>query len=77
MGYPVPAHVWQSSSGTDDVEANPVVWQKHAGLPNVMIWDMAVDRGYTTLAVFTRSRGAWAWPLPRLPVDALFSDGFE
>lgn len=62
---------------TDDVEANPVVWQKHAGLPNVMIWDMAVDRGYTTLAVFTRSRGAWAWPLPRLPVDALFSDGFE
>ncbi|HET7843652.1 MAG TPA: hypothetical protein VFL14_05850, partial [Xanthomonadales bacterium] len=64
---------------TNDVEANPVVWQKHAGLPNVMIWDMAIDRGYTTLAVFTRSRGAWAWPLPSGPVlpDDLFSNGFE
>ncbi len=56
---------------TDDVTANPVVWSKHAGLPSVMIWDMNFDRGFTTLAVWTRSRGAWVWPLPAsLPVDA-------
>ncbi|HVF34906.1 MAG TPA: hypothetical protein VND91_06250, partial [Candidatus Saccharimonadia bacterium] len=55
---------------TDDVTANPVVWSKHAGLPSVMIWDMNFDRGFTTLAVWTRSRGAWVWPLPTgaLPV---------
>ncbi len=41
-----------------------------------MIWDMAIDRGFTTLAVFTRSRGAWAWPLP-LAAGQLFADGFE
>jgi hypothetical protein len=63
---------------TDDAEANPVVWQKHTGLPNVMIWDMTIDRGFTTLAVWTRSRGAWVWPLP-LPVDpdVLLRNGFE
>jgi hypothetical protein len=60
---------------TDDVEANPVVWQKHTGLPNVMIWDMTVDRGFTTLAVWTRSRGAWVWPLPT--GDGVFANGFE
>ena len=59
---------------TDDVEATPVVWQKHAGLPNVMIWDMTIDRGFTTLAVWTRSRGAWVWPLPQ---SDLFANGFE
>ncbi|GMU42264.1 MAG: hypothetical protein IT479_03375 [Xanthomonadales bacterium] len=61
---------------TDDVEANPVVWQKHAGLPNVMIWDMSIDRGFTTLAVWTRARGAWVWPLPG-DADSLFQNGFE
>lgn len=60
---------------TDDVEANPVVWQKHLGLPNVMIWDMTIDRGFTTLAVWTRSRGAWVWPLPT--GDSLFANGYE
>lgn len=59
---------------TDDVEANPVVWQKHLGLPNVMIWDMTIDRGFTTLAVWTRARGAWVWPLPS---DGVFANGFE
>jgi hypothetical protein len=64
---------------TDDIDAAVPVWQRHEGLPHVMIWDMAIDRGFTTLAVFTRSRGAWAWPLPTLPtvVDAVFEDGFE
>lgn len=60
---------------TDDVEANPVVWQKHLGLPSVMIWDMTIDRGFTTLAVWTRSRGSWVWPLPS--ASDLFENGFE
>ncbi len=48
--------------------ANPPVWNRfNTGLPNVMIWDMSVDRGSTTLALWTRSRGAYAWPLPTGP----------
>ncbi len=74
-----PAQVFAGSDWglyyTDDVNANPVVWQKHLGLPNVMIWDMTIDRGFTTLAVWTRSRGAWVWPLPT--GDDLFANGFE
>lgn len=62
---------------TDDITAASPVWERHEGLPHVMIWDMAIDRGFTTLAVFTRSRGAWAWPLPVGTPDGLFSDGFE
>ena len=44
-----------------------------------MIWDMSVDRGATTLAMFTRSRGAWALPLPTVSASqvTLFSDNFE
>jgi hypothetical protein len=61
---------------TNNIDANQVVWTKHAGLPSVMIWDMVIDRGFTTLAVFTRSRGAWVWPLPLLG-DEILSDGFE
>jgi hypothetical protein len=53
---------------TDDITANPPVWFRfNNGLPNVMIWDMSVDRGATTLALWTRSRGAYAWPLPTGP----------
>jgi len=53
---------------TDDITANPPVWYRfNNGLPNVMIWDMSVDRGSTTLALWTRSRGAYAWPLPTGP----------
>ena len=63
---------------TDDVSAATPVWYRFEnGLPRVMIWDMAVDRGFTTLAVFTRGRGAWAWPLPSGPIDIIFQDGFE
>jgi len=62
---------------TDDITAASPFWQRHEGLPHVMVWDMAIDRGFTTLAVFTRSRGAWVWPLPvGLPVG-LLQDGFE
>jgi hypothetical protein len=53
---------------TDDITANPPVWNRfNNGLPNVMIWDMSVDRGATTLALWTRSRGAYVWPLPTGP----------
>ncbi len=63
---------------TDDISAVSPVWYRFEnGLPRVMIWDMAIDRGFTTLAVFTRSRGAWAWPLPSGPIDVIFQDGFE
>ena len=63
---------------TDDVSVASPVWQRFVnGLPTVMIWDMAIDRGFTTLAVFTRSRGAYAWPLPSGPPGLPFSDGFE
>lgn len=63
---------------TDDVEAESPVWYRFEnGLPRVMIWDMAIDRGFTTLAVFTRGRGVWAWPLPTGPTDLIFRDGFE
>jgi hypothetical protein len=40
-----------------------------------MIWDMTIDRGFTTLAVWTRARGAWVWPLPT--GDGVFANGFE
>ena len=57
---------------TDDITANPPVWNRfNNGLPNVMIWDMSVDRGSTTLALWTRSRGAYAWPLPTGPENPL------
>jgi len=49
---------------TDDVTANPPVWTRFEGLPHVMIWDMQIDRGSTTLSVWTRGRGAYVWPLP-------------
>jgi hypothetical protein len=62
---------------TDDINAAVPVWQKHSGLPSVMIWDMNIDRGFTALTVWTRSRGAWSWPLPLMPQDTLFEDGFE
>ncbi|MFI4969607.1 MAG: hypothetical protein ACHP7D_05335, partial [Lysobacterales bacterium] len=49
---------------TDDITVATPVWQRFEGLPHVMVWSLNVDRGFTTLAAFTRSRGAWAWPLP-------------
>lgn len=49
---------------TNNIDAAAPQWLRHEGLPHAMVWDMAIDRGFTTLAVFTRSRGAWATPLP-------------
>ena len=52
---------------TDDITAASPIWSRFESLPHAMIWDMVIDRGFTTLAVFTRSRGAWVWPLPDPP----------
>jgi hypothetical protein len=65
---------------TDDITAGTPTWfHFQSGLPNVMVWDMSIDRGATTLALFTRSRGAWAIPLPTASATqvTLFSDDFE
>jgi hypothetical protein len=56
---------------TDDITAQSPVWQRFSGVPAVMIWDMQIDRGATTLSLWTRGRGAYAWPLPLGPENAL------
>ncbi len=57
---------------TDDITAASPIWYRfNAGLPNVMIWDMQIDRGATTLSLWTRSRGAYVWPLPQGPLNPL------
>lgn len=62
---------------TNNITADSPVWMRfNEGLPSVMIWDMAIDRGATTLALFTRGRGAYAWPLP-VGAEEFFQDGFE
>lgn len=53
---------------TNDITAASPNWFRFDGLPHVMVWDLTVDRGFTTLAVFTRSRGVYAWPLPDAPI---------
>jgi hypothetical protein len=55
---------------TNDINAASPMWYHfNQGMPNVMIWDFAIDRGFTTLAAFTRSRGAFVWPLPSAPFE--------
>jgi hypothetical protein len=50
---------------TNDITAAHPVWSRFEnGLPHAMVWDMQIDRGSTTLSVWTRSRGAYVWPLP-------------
>jgi len=54
---------------TNDINAASPQWLRFSnGLPAVMIWDMQVDRGSTTLSLWTRGRGAYAWPLPLGPI---------
>jgi hypothetical protein len=49
---------------TDNVNAASPIWYRfNDGLPNTMIWDMSIDRGATTLSLWTRGRGAFVWPL--------------
>jgi hypothetical protein len=50
---------------TDDITAASPTWQRFEnGLPHAMVWDMQIDRGGTTLSVWTRSRGAYVSLLP-------------
>jgi hypothetical protein len=50
---------------TDDITAGSPTWQRFEnGIPHAMVWDMQIDRGSTTLSVWTRSRGAYVYPLP-------------
>jgi hypothetical protein len=57
---------------TNDITpASPVWYRFENGLPHAMVWDMQIDRGATTLSVWTRSRGAYVWPLPSGPVPSL------
>jgi hypothetical protein len=59
---------------TNDITAASPTWYRFDnGLPHAMIWDMQIDRGNTTLSVWTRSRGAYAWPLPSAPLLNLTS----
>ncbi len=61
---------------TDDITVGSPVWYKfNSNLPNTMIWDMSIDRGATTLAIFTRGRGAYVWPLPTGPFGATPTPG--
>lgn len=54
---------------TDDIDVASPVWNRFEnGIPHSMIWDMSIDRGGTTLSVWTRGRGAYVWPLPAAPV---------
>ena len=49
---------------TDDVTVASPVWQRFEnGISHAMVWDMQIDRGSTTLSVWTRSRGAYVFPL--------------
>ena len=57
---------------TNDITAASPVWFRFEdGLSHAMIWDMQIDRGATTLSLWTRSRGAYVWPLPSGPVPSL------
>ena len=50
---------------TDDVTVASPTWLRFEnGIPHAMVWDMQIDRGSTTLSVWTRSRGAYVYPLP-------------
>src|SRR5581483_10360634 len=57
---------------TNDITAASPKWYRFdSGLPHAMIWDMQIDRGNTTLSVWTRSRGAYVWPLPSAPLPTV------
>ena len=55
---------------TDNITASSPTWNRFEnGLPHSMVWDVSIDRGSTALAAWTRSRGAWVWPLPAAPLN--------
>src|SRR5882724_899762 len=49
---------------TDDITVASPTWLRFEnGISHAMVWDMQIDRGSTTLSVWTRSRGAYVYPL--------------
>lgn len=57
---------------TNDITvASPTWYRFENGIPHSMVWDMQIDRGATTLSVWTRSRGAYVWPLSSAPIIPL------
>ena len=62
---------WGVYYTNDITPASPIWYRFENGLPHAMVWDMQIDRGATTLSVWTRSRGAYVWPLPSGPVPSL------
>jgi hypothetical protein len=53
---------------TDNISDASPTWNRFEnGMPHSMVWDLQIDRGSTTLSVWTRSRGAYVWPLPSAP----------
>ncbi|MDQ5824011.1 MAG: S-layer homology domain-containing protein [Chloroflexota bacterium] len=53
---------------TNDIDAATPVWYRFTnGIPNVWVSDLTIDRGGTTLAVWTRNRGLYVWPFPNAP----------
>lgn len=64
---PIQSHGARLRSGSTPANINDAspLWKRYnKGLPHAMIWDMQIDRGSTTLSVWTRGRGAYVWPLP-------------
>ncbi len=59
---------------TDDITQDSPTWYRMEDFPHVMVWELVVDRGFTTLAAFTRARGAWVWPLSNSTIGTLASD---
>jgi hypothetical protein len=56
---------------TDNITAAMPVWARFEnGLPHSMVWDLQIDRGATTLSVWTRGRGAYVWPLPKVAISS-------
>jgi hypothetical protein len=50
---------------TNDITVASPTWARFEnGISHAMVWDMQIDRGSTTLSVWTRSRGAYVYPLP-------------
>jgi hypothetical protein len=50
---------------TDNITVASPTWARFEnGISHAMVWDMQIDRGSTTLSVWTRSRGAYVFPLP-------------
>ncbi|HVG00269.1 MAG TPA: hypothetical protein VND68_10550, partial [Chloroflexia bacterium] len=53
---------------TNDIDAPSPTWIRFTnGIPNVWVADLTIDRGFTTLAAWTRNRGLFVWPLPDAP----------